>query len=99
ARARAMTRHGSRTREENTEGRTGHTISTPPTPLRKILEGTITEAREIAESGARKALQALAVHAADPYPHMNDAQRELRRKLQAQARQLGDRESLTRPGM
>jgi hypothetical protein len=74
-------------------------MSTLPTPLRKLLEGTITEARELAERGARKALQALAVHEADPYPHMNDTQRELRRKLQAQARQLGDRESLTRPGM
>lgn len=74
-------------------------MSTLPTPLRKLLEGTITEAREIAERGASKALRALAVHEADPYPHMNEAQRDLRRKLQAQARQLGDRESLTRPGM
>jgi hypothetical protein len=73
-------------------------MSTLPTPLRKLLEGTITEAREIAERGARKALQALAVHEADPYPHMSDAQRDLRKRLQAQARQWGDRESLTQPG-
>lgn len=74
-------------------------MSTLPTPLRKLLERTITEAREIAERGARKALQALAVQEADPYGHMTTAQRDLRRKLQAQARQLGDRESRTQPGV
>lgn len=74
-------------------------MSTVPTPLRKLLEGTITDARDIAERGAHKTLRALAVHEADPYPHMSDAQRELRKSLQAQARQLGNRESRTMPGM
>ncbi len=34
----------------------------------------------------------------DPYPHMNAAQRGLRRQLRAQARQLGDGESRLKPG-
>src|SRR5204863_382288 len=42
--------------------------------------------------------QALAVHEADPYRHMDDVQRDLRRKLRAQARQLGDGESQTKRG-
>jgi hypothetical protein len=32
----------------------------------------------------------------NPYRHMDEAQRDLRRKLRAQARQLGDAESLKR---
>src|SRR5947207_13728045 len=73
-------------------------MSTLPTNLRRQLENAIKQARKIAEGGARKALEALAVHEPDPYRHMDKAQRELRRKLRAQARQLGDRESLARPG-
>lgn len=69
-----------------------------PSPLRKQLETAITAARKTAEAGARKALEALAVHEADPYRHMDEAQRTLRRKLRAQARQLGDAESHSRPG-
>jgi len=69
-----------------------------PSPLRKQLESTIKAARKTAEAGAQKALEALAVHEADPYRHMDDAQRTLRRKLRAQARQLGDVESQIRPG-
>ena len=67
-------------------------------PLRKQLESCIKTARKTAEAGAQKALEALAVHEADPYRHMDDAQRTLRRKLRAQARQLGDVESHIRPG-
>jgi len=66
--------------------------------LRRQLERTISEARKVAEGGARKALEALAVHEADPYRHMEDDQRRLRRRLRAQAKQLGDAESRTRPG-
>ena len=67
-------------------------------PLRKQLESCIKSARKTAEAGAQKALEALAVHEADPYRHMDDAQRTLRRRLRAQARQLGDVESQIRPG-
>jgi hypothetical protein len=73
-------------------------VSTLPTNLRRELENAIKQARKIADGGARKALEALAVHEPDPYRHMDEAQRDLRRKLRAQARQLGDGESKTRPG-
>ena len=68
-------------------------MSTLPTNLRRQLETAIKQARKIAEGGARKALEALAVHEADPYRHMDEVQRDLRRKLRAQAKQLGDGES------
>jgi hypothetical protein len=58
--------------------------------LRNKLERVIIEAREAAEAGARNALEALAVHYHEPYPHMNPAQRSLRNHLRARARQLGD---------
>jgi hypothetical protein len=73
-------------------------VSTLPTDLRRQLENAIKQAHKIADGGARKALEALAVHEPDPYRHMDEAQRDLRRKLRAQARQLGDGESETRPG-
>lgn len=71
-------------------------MSSLPTALRRKLESAITQGRKVATIGATKALEALAVHEADPYGHMNKDQRDLRSKLQAQARQLGDRESLAR---
>ena len=49
-------------------------MSSLPSPLRKQLENAIKAARTTAEAGARKALEALAVHEADPYRHMDDAQ-------------------------
>jgi hypothetical protein len=73
-------------------------MSVLPANLRRLLEDAIKQAREIAEGGACKALEALAVHEPDPYRHMNDARRNLRRKLRAQAKQLGDGESQTRRG-
>jgi hypothetical protein len=68
------------------------------TPHRRLLETAVKHARKIATGGARKSLESLAVHEPDPYPHMNEAQRALRRKLRAQARQLGDGESHTKRG-
>ena len=59
--------------------------------LRKRLERAIADAREIAEAGARAALEALAVHLREPYEHMNAEERGLRRRLRAHGRQLGDR--------
>lgn len=73
-------------------------MSSLPTTLRRQLETAIKHARKIAEGGARKALEALAVHEPDPYRFMDDGQRDLRRKLRAQAKQLGDGESLAKPG-
>ena len=59
--------------------------------LRRQLERTVIEARNVAESGTRAALEALAVHYHEPYAHMSPEQRTLRRRLRAHARQLGDR--------
>ena len=73
-------------------------MSSLPTALRKQLEKTIFQARKIADLGARKALQSLAVHEPAPYPYMDEGLQLLRRKLRAQGRQLGDVESRTRPG-
>ncbi len=67
-------------------------------PLRRQLERAALDARNVAEAGARKALEALAVHEPDPYKHMDEAQRTHRRKLRAQAKQLGDGESQTKRG-
>jgi hypothetical protein len=61
------------------------------TELRNKLEHVVIAARDAAEAGARAALEALAVHHHEPYPHMKLAQRELRNHLRARARQLGDR--------
>ena len=41
--------------------------------------------------GARAALEALAVDGRDPFEHMSEEQRALRRRLRAHARHLGDR--------
>ena len=59
--------------------------------LRKRLERAISDAREVAEAGARAALEALAVHLREPYEHLNPEERSLRRRLRAHGRQLGDR--------
>lgn len=59
--------------------------------LRKQLERTVVQARDVAEAGARAALEALAVHHHEPYGHMSSEQRNLRRRLRAHARLLGDR--------
>lgn len=58
--------------------------------LRKELERTIADAREVAETGARVALKGLAVHHRDPFAQMDAGQRALRQRLRARARQLGD---------
>ncbi len=65
--------------------------ATLPPNLRRRLERVVVEAREVAETGARASLQALAVHDREPYAHMNHLDRALRRKLRAHGRQLGDR--------
>jgi hypothetical protein len=66
--------------------------------LRKQLSKAVMQARDVAETGARKALEALAVHEPEPYRHLSEDQRLLRRALRAQARQLGDEENRTKKG-
>lgn len=67
-------------------------MDTLASELRNKLERVVIEARDVAETGARAALEALAVHCSEPYPHMKGRERELRNKLRARARQLGDRQ-------
>ncbi len=57
---------------------------------RKQLERIVADARDMAEQGARAAIEALAVHQQQPYAHMDEPQLRLRRRLRAHARQLGD---------
>ena len=59
-------------------------------PLRRRLESAVREARDVAEVGAAAALEQLAVHAAEPFGHLSPGDRELRNRLRARARQLGD---------
>lgn len=59
-------------------------------PLRRKLEDTVKEARDIAEPAARTALEQLGVGEAAPYSHLSEPERELRRKLRVHGRQLGD---------
>ena len=66
-------------------------MRTLSTEFRRRLERTVVEARGVAETGARAALETLAVHHHEPYGHMGAKQRALRRRLRAHARQLGDR--------
>lgn len=72
-------------------------MATLPTELRRKLETAIGRendtggARAIAEAAAHAALLRLDVDRPDPRGHLTDAERKLRVKLRARARQLGDR--------
>lgn len=57
---------------------------------RRILEITVAQARAQAESGAEKALKALAVAAREQQAHATEAQKKLRVRLRAHGRALGD---------
>jgi hypothetical protein len=59
--------------------------------LRKELERTVREARRTAEEGARRALEQLAVHHHEPWTTLSPEQRQLRNRLRAHGRQLGDK--------
>jgi hypothetical protein len=65
-------------------------MSTLSKELRRQLENAVLKAREEAQRGAAAALDAFGV--ADPKPpgHLDDAGKELRRKLRAHGRQVGD---------
>ncbi|MBI4904788.1 MAG: SAM-dependent DNA methyltransferase [Acidobacteria bacterium] len=58
--------------------------------LRNKLERAVMEARDVAEAAARAAVEQLGVGEAKPYPHLSAEEKELRRKLRAHGRQLGD---------
>lgn len=58
--------------------------------LRKLLENAVKDARRIAEGGAHKVLEQLAVHHHEPWPSLTPEQRGLRNRLRAHGRQLGD---------
>jgi hypothetical protein len=58
--------------------------------LRKQLEKTVIQARDVAEDGARAALDRLGVGAAKAYKGLTETEQELRRRLRARGRQLGD---------
>jgi len=60
------------------------------TDLRSLLERTIVEARDVAELGARAALEALGVRESKVPTHLKPEERELRVRLRARARQLAD---------
>jgi hypothetical protein len=58
--------------------------------LRKTLEATVVKARELAERGARAALEELDVAANSHIASMTAEQERQRRRLRAHGRQLGD---------
>jgi hypothetical protein len=66
-------------------------MTTLGSALRKRLENTIREAREVADEAAADAVARLAVAAPDAPAYLSDQQKALRRRLRAYARALGDR--------
>ncbi len=58
--------------------------------LRSKLENTVKDARDIAEAGALAALQQLGVGLKEADAHLSEAEKDLRRRLRAHGRQLGD---------
>lgn len=58
--------------------------------LRGKLERAVEQARDVAESGAKAALDSLGVGNPSPFSHSTEEERELRRRLRIHGRQLGD---------
>ena len=65
---------------------------------RKLLENTTADARVLAESACRAALENLAVHEKEYRGHMTVDQRKLRNRLRARGRAIGDARD-TRTGL
>lgn len=61
-----------------------------PIGLRRDLERTAKDARVVAEDGARDAIRRLGVADSKAPAHLGDNEKELRRRLRAHARALGD---------
>jgi hypothetical protein len=59
-------------------------------PLRRQLETTIKQAREIAAEAAKEAIARMRVAEAEAAAHLSDNNKALRRRLRAHARTLGD---------
>ncbi|MCG7872686.1 MAG: BREX-1 system adenine-specific DNA-methyltransferase PglX [Candidatus Thiodiazotropha lotti] len=59
-------------------------------PLRRKLESTVIEARDMAEAAARSVLEHLGVGETNAPEHLTEKQRALRRRLRAHGRQFGD---------
>ncbi len=62
-----------------------------PPNLRTLLARAIQQARRVGESGARQALQSLAVDRAKPFDSMSLGDKSLRNRLRRRGRQVGDR--------
>ena len=58
--------------------------------LRRHLERTVREARDVAEAAAQAALGQIGASETTPYSHLTEQARDLRRRLRAHGRQLGD---------
>lgn len=58
--------------------------------LRKDLENAVKKARRVAETGARQAIEQLAVQNHEPWGPLTAGERNLRNRLRAHGRQLGD---------
>jgi len=61
-----------------------------PDTLRRQLEKAVIAARDVAEAGARAALERLAVGRPEPFAEMSAEEQALRVQLRAHARQLAD---------
>lgn len=61
-----------------------------PPALRRTLEKAAKDARIVAEDGARDAVRRLGIIDSKAPPHLSDDEKELRRRLRAHARALGD---------
>jgi hypothetical protein len=60
------------------------------TQLRNRLEAAVKQARRTAETAAKVALERLTVGSAEPGTHLSSDERQLRNRLRAHGRQLGD---------
>jgi hypothetical protein len=65
--------------------------------LRSKLERTVSDACDEAERGARAALERLGIGGADAPAYLSNPEMELRNRLRAHARRLGDARKATRP--
>ena len=69
-------------------------MSALASPLRRQLERAVLAARRAAENGTRKAVRALGVDQEEPPSHLTPEERDLHRRLRAQAHMLGDDKNL-----
>jgi hypothetical protein len=58
--------------------------------LHKQLENVCIQARDLAEASARSALQKRALDVAEPFSHFGPEEKDLRNRLRARGRQVGD---------